>query len=118
MLNQMSENSLAPRSLIGYSGDFLTPLILERSRYWLLGVFPILVYAVKERGLGLNTAWSLSGIVYTALVFVGVVVIWWMEPDYYAPPPGLQQYVRVVFVLLLDVVGVIAVRRMLRRYPA
>ncbi len=78
-----------------------------------LGILLLLLFAKKERGLGPNTTWTLSGIVCTVLVFVSAMVIWLGEPEYYAPPPGLAQYVRLGIVIALDVVVGIAIRQLI-----
>jgi hypothetical protein len=77
----------------------------------ILGVSLVALYGARERRFGFNTAWSLSGIIFTVLVFVGAVLIWWGEPDYYLPPPGLEQYVRLGIMVALDIVVGIALLR-------
>jgi len=79
-----------------------------------LGILLVALYAARERRLGLNTAWALSGIVYTILVFISGVIIWSSLPELYLPPPGLAQYTRVGIVIVLDVVFGIVVRQMIR----
>lgn len=75
------------------------------------GILLMLMYAVKERGLGLNTAWVLSGVIYTILALTGGVLIVQSMPDLYGPPPGLDQFIWVGIVVALDIVSFVAVRR-------
>ncbi len=81
-----------------------------------LGILQLLVYAVRKPAPG-NTTWTISGIIYLILAFIGVVLIAQSMSDLYCPPPGLDQFVWIGIVLLLDVAGGMAVRRMLPRYP-
>lgn len=97
------------RQLLGPDGIGTIALLV-------LGILVVSVYVIKERGLGLNTAWALSGIVYTILVFISAVLIWSSLPELYSPPPGSLQYLRVGCALGLDAVTIIAARRFLRRY--
>lgn len=83
-----------------------------------IGILLALVNGVKERRLGLNTVWALPGIAYITLAFVGVVLIESSASDLNGLPPGLDQFVWIGIVLLLDIAAVIAVRRMLRGYQA
>ena len=83
-----------------------------------LGGLLALVYAVKERGLGLNTAWALSGIAYVAVVPIGALLLMASSVRWYCPPPEVWEFFGVFNLIALDIISLIFIRRFIRRHCA
>lgn len=82
----------------------------------MFGIVLVVVHAIKERRLGFNASWALSGIAYVVLGFIGAVLIGLSMPEDYDPPPGLEQFVSVGIVIALDTILLVAIRRFIRRH--
>lgn len=82
-----------------------------------LGVLLTLILGLKERSLGLNTTQALSGLIYTVAALIGGALIIQSMPELYCPPPGLPQFERVGTVIALDIMLLLATRRLSRGQP-
>lgn|GEM_PF-5118565 len=80
----------------------------------------VLVFRNRRNGWHSITdvIWVASGIACMATLFVSGFLVWWGEPEYYAPPPGLPQFIRVSIVVALDIVLGVAIWHLVLKYRA
>lgn len=77
-----------------------------------LGISLVVIYAIKERRLGIKTFLSVSGIAYVIMGLAGAMLMGLSLPEYYAPPPRLQQFVSVGLLIALDVMLTVTTQRL------